>query len=917
MAISRDITITVNNNTAKTNKTIYLYLGDGGLILNITVAESNFNVGDFNFTPKNIKNLALSSNSIYASVCIEKPNGDKINSIKYPIIDGMFSFEFTKDIIDEMDEVGKYQLQVHMYDSDNLNANRITIPPVALLEVLAPLCETHNHTFIEGHTEDAKVDKSITASRPLIDGDYDSEGNYNKTTWIEGQIITKEALNKMENVIFDNRRDVRKLREDTDGVLNSYQTKTDNSLMTTSKEVVGAINENNMRLKELETKNTEQDGKLNEIQTNINTINNKNTEQDGKLKEIQTNINTINNKNTEQDGKLKDIEYKNKVQDTYISGLFNENIDKRLTIEGGGNSLKLEGSKKGLVEVNKVVGNTFVNISPYYKGEFSTKADYDSYKQINTPNSKYIDDVVGTLKQDIKSNTVYSLIYNVISIGDSGSYYINNPSTETIFNNWLAINSTTPLGLNVVALTTVADVSKCSIGLRMQNYTGRGLFSFEIVGLLEGDYTDKPIPSEYFEGMQSTFEECKVTQEMVDSGEELAENLGKYKCLAKVRGKNLFDIKKCVDLHPDRLSLIENGVRYDCTNSKTLDITDAFLGDKTKQYTLRLTSNEIETSTGAKTGIQIKYTDGSYQYALTSNNTVTVTTQKGVTIEKFIMTYDKSGFIANITDIQLEEGTQVTPYESYLSRTQTVYLNSPLLKGDEIVCKEDGLYHYHKMWAMNLKEATVNDTIWNYDGNVRGEYAFWCVTLTYDKGKSYITLSQDTMCDKNSGVYQGNAINISFKDGVLSSIDDAGVKAWVEANNPIVVYELAEPYYEKISDEQIVLEIPNSATLSVESVIPCQSISATYTGNVPSVYALEETNANQDDLIDITLMATDEMYIMIEPLLAAQPQFVNGKGVSKMVDMYVAMVIRGLKTIDEVPARYREQVREILTQLEK
>lgn len=77
------------------------------------------------------------------------------------------------------------------------------------------------------------------------------------------------------------------------------------------------------------------------------------------------------------------------------------------------------------------------------------------------------------------------------------------------------------------------------------------------------------------------------------------------------------------------------------------------------------------------------------------------------------------------------------------------------------------------------------------------------------------------------------------------------------------------------------------------------------------------TNKNQDNLIDVTLCATDEMYMMIEPLLAAQPQMINEKGVSKMVDMYAAMVIRGLKTIDEVPARYREQVKEILAQLEK
>ena len=33
--------------------------------------------------------------------------------------------------------------------------------------------------------------------------------------------------------------------------------------------------------------------------------------------------------------------------------------------------------------------------------------------------------------------------------------------------------------------------------------------------------------------------------------------------------------------------------------------------------------------------------------------------------------------------------------------------------------------------------------------------------------------------------------------------------------------------------------------------------------------------------------------------------------------MYVAMVIRGLKTIEEVPARYRKEVQEILDKLEK
>ena len=80
---------------------------------------------------------------------------------------------------------------------------------------------------------------------------------------------------------------------------------------------------------------------------------------------------------------------------------------------------------------------------------------------------------------------------------------------------------------------------------------------------------------------------------------------------------------------------------------------------------------------------------------------------------------------------------------------------------------------------------------------------------------------------------------------------------------------------------------------------------------------LKETNEVQDELIDINMMATDEVYTMIEPLLASQPMSME-RGMSKLVDMYVAMVQRGLKTtIDQVPIRYRAEVQAILEALEK
>ena len=36
-----------------------------------------------------------------------------------------------------------------------------------------------------------------------------------------------------------------------------------------------------------------------------------------------------------------------------------------------------------------------------------------------------------------------------------------------------------------------------------------------------------------------------------------------------------------------------------------------------------------------------------------------------------------------------------------------------------------------------------------------------------------------------------------------------------------------------------------------------------------------------------------------------------------MADLYVVMIIRGLKTLDTVPARYREEVARILAELDK
>ena len=84
---------------------------------------------------------------------------------------------------------------------------------------------------------------------------------------------------------------------------------------------------------------------------------------------------------------------------------------------------------------------------------------------------------------------------------------------------------------------------------------------------------------------------------------------------------------------------------------------------------------------------------------------------------------------------------------------------------------------------------------------------------------------------------------------------------------------------------------------------------------ITKIAEIDKENLIQNELIDISLLATDEMFMMLEPLLEAVQ--IDERGMSKMIDMYVAMIMRGLKTVDEVPLRYREDVRRILEELEK
>ncbi|MBC5998392.1 hypothetical protein H8923_16765, partial [Romboutsia hominis] len=576
------------------------------------------------------------------------------------------------------------------------------------------------------------------------------------------------------------------------------------------------------------------------------------------LNSFESELEAIESKNTEQDIRLKDIEYKNKVQDVVINGLFNENNDGRLTIEGEGNSLKLEGSKEGLVTIDKVVGNTMVNLVPTVVNEFIiNKSKNYQFK----PLSQLILNETYRLRVRVDENMTSSEDYGVIV----GIVYDDGTANYLPFSN---IPSGKGIGYFYKDITVDKDITYIRIQLHSLNNND------DYAKISDVKLYPKSQSSEYesagsFSGMQSSFEENLVTQQMIDEGLEEAENLGKYKYEVEVRGKN-----RCKGW--SNWDTTHNGVVL--TNLAYIRGFDKISSNITGTHNFYDINHNKIASIWGDVNITVP------------NNAIYVAIQKN----KADVTKDML--------IQIEEGTESTPYEPHYCKSKAVYLNSPLHKGDELIVEDGELKHYHKM-GKEMFDGSEDEKLSYYNNYV----IFEDIKYSYNN-LSGVSLTKITW----NGVDR-----FGLKDSNITSLITA--KNWLQVNPVTIVYELAEPYKETIDTNSFLMEIPDNATISIKSVVPVQSIKTTYTANIPSVYGLQETNNNQDNLIDISLCATDEMYMMIEPILEAMPKTINinKRMVSKMVDMYVAMVIRGLKTIEEVPVRYRKEVQDILNKLEK
>ena len=185
--------ITINNNECKIDSPVVLYRGDYNVEVRFTIVSS-----PYKYSNKQETNVIEQTEASYGQLVIKTP-GDKapIFSEITATKRGAITFTITAEMIDEANEVGNYTFQIRLLDENK--ESRATIPEVKNgIEIREPIASEDVSTTNE--VGEATVGYALTTAAATEDA-FDTQGNYNKTTWGTGDRITAAKLNKMETGI--------------------------------------------------------------------------------------------------------------------------------------------------------------------------------------------------------------------------------------------------------------------------------------------------------------------------------------------------------------------------------------------------------------------------------------------------------------------------------------------------------------------------------------------------------------------------------------------------------------------------------------------------------------------------------------------------------------------------------------------
>jgi hypothetical protein len=191
--ISRDLTLTITDTNVSLDKTIILYRYDRGITLNITLkSPDTYDLAD---EIKKARAIILRPNKKLSATDITEIRKDvdtEKNTVKC-----VYVLYLDDTYTDHLGEVGTYQIQLQLY-SDKPNDECITIAPFSF-EVKNPIGVPQDTAAYVGRATASNY-SAVDNKSDVPVGDLEN-GEYLKTEWIDGDLITSGKLNKVETAI--------------------------------------------------------------------------------------------------------------------------------------------------------------------------------------------------------------------------------------------------------------------------------------------------------------------------------------------------------------------------------------------------------------------------------------------------------------------------------------------------------------------------------------------------------------------------------------------------------------------------------------------------------------------------------------------------------------------------------------------
>jgi len=178
-------TIIINNNTAIIESPIVLYKGDKNVQILFLIQNNPFKY----------KNALEPT---YGQLIVKRDKAEPIFSEVAKLSNNRVQFIVTEEMIDELRELGNYTFQIRLLNDEH--TSRGTLPPVEKgIEIREPILEDEvpNAVGVSTINEVKVVEESGELEV------FDNEGNYNKTNWQNGDVITDNKLNKIEQAIYE------------------------------------------------------------------------------------------------------------------------------------------------------------------------------------------------------------------------------------------------------------------------------------------------------------------------------------------------------------------------------------------------------------------------------------------------------------------------------------------------------------------------------------------------------------------------------------------------------------------------------------------------------------------------------------------------------------------------------------------